>query len=86
KEVINGLRFFRVESYSGAPGKASPELGEKILETLARQAAQAMCEVFEGTLPREQWHSPLWSKRFWFINPLIVRFVNRVLQVPRGVA
>ena len=32
-----GLRFFRAETYAGAPGSASPELGERILDTLARE-------------------------------------------------
>jgi creatinine amidohydrolase len=80
------LRFFRAETYAGTPGAASPELGERILDTLAAKAAEAVAEIFDGTLPREQWHSPLWSKRFIFINPLMVRFFNRVLHVSDGIA
>lgn len=80
------LRFFRSETYAGAPGSASPELGERILDTLAQRAAEAVTEILDGTLPREEWHSPLWGKRFLFINPLLVRFFNRVLRVPDGVA
>lgn len=80
------LRFFRAETYAGTPGAASPELGERILDTLAAKAAEAVTEIFDGTLPREQWHSPLWPKRFIFINPLMVRFFNRVLHVSDGIA
>lgn len=80
------LRFFRAETYSGTPGAASPELGERILNTLAAKAAEAVAEILDGKLPREQWHSPLWPKRFVFINPLMVRFFNRVLRIPDGVA
>ena len=36
-----GIRFFSEETYSGAPAKASAELGERILDTLAGHAAAA---------------------------------------------
>jgi len=81
-----GLRFFRAETYAGAPGSASPELGERILDTLGEKAAEAVSEILDGVLPQSQWHSPLWKQRFWFINPMMVRFFNRLLGVPNGVA
>jgi creatinine amidohydrolase len=80
------LRFFREETYAGAPGSASPELGTRILETLASHAAGAVTEILDGTLPPEQWHSPLWSRRFIFVNPWMVRLFNRWLEIPEGVA
>lgn len=86
KAFKGGLRFFRAETYSGAPGAASPELGERILDTLGEKAAEAMTEILDGVLPPAQWHSPLWKQRFWFINPWMVRFFNRLLGVPNGVA
>ena len=75
------MRFFREETYSGKPGAASAELGEQILDTLARHSAEAIAEVFEGRLPREQWHSPLWPLRHLFVNPLAVRVFDRILGV-----
>lgn len=81
-----GLEFFREESYAGMPGKASAKLGEEILDTLGARSAEAMVEILEGRLPPEQWHSPLWPQRFWFIHPLMVSFFNRLLQIPKGVA
>jgi len=86
KAFRGGLRFFRAETYAGAPGAASPELGERILDTLGEKAAEAVTEILDGTLPPSQWHSPLWKQRFWFINPLMVRFFNFVLGVPKGIA
>jgi creatinine amidohydrolase/Fe(II)-dependent formamide hydrolase-like protein len=86
KVFTNGLRFFRAETYAGAPGSASAELGERILDTLAEKAAAAVTEILDGELPPSEWHSPLWKQRFWFINPLMVRFFNRLLGVPNGVA
>lgn len=86
KAFRGGLRFFREETYAGAPASASPELGARILDTLATHAAGAVTEILDGTLPPEQWHSPLWARRFIFVNPWMVRFFNRLLQVPEGVA
>jgi creatinine amidohydrolase len=86
KAFQGGLRFFRAETYAGAPGSASPELGERILDTLGEKGAEAVTEILDGTLPPSEWHSPLWKQRFWFTNPLMVRFFNRVLGVSRGVA
>jgi creatinine amidohydrolase len=81
-----GLRFFRAETYAGTPGAASPEIGERILDRLASETATAVAEIFDGKLPPDKWHSPLWPKRFLFVNPLMVRFFNRVLRVSDGIA
>jgi hypothetical protein len=86
KAFRGGIRFFRAETYSGAPGSASPEIGERILDTLGQHAAKAIVEIFEGKLPPEQWHSPLWSRRFLFTNPLMVRLFNRILRVGDGIS
>ncbi len=80
------IRYFRTESYSGAPGSASPELGERIMEVLGTHAAQAMVEILEGKLPPDQWHSPVWPQRFLFTNRFMVWFANRILGVEKGVA
>src|SRR5262249_9565066 len=58
------LRFFRAETYAGAPGSASRELGEQILDRLTGHAAAAVTQILDGELPPSAWHSPLWSKRF----------------------
>lgn len=81
-----GLRFFRAETYAGAPGSASPELGERILDRLGEHGAAAVAEILDGALPPSEWHSPLWRQRFWFTNPIMVRFFNRVLGIARGIA
>ena len=81
-----GLRFFRAETYSGTPAAASPDIGERILDRLAAESAEALAQILNGTLPPEQWHSPLWRKRFLFTNPLMVRLFNRLLHIPDGIA
>ncbi len=86
KAFQGGVDFFRAESYSGAPGKASPELGERIMEVLGTHAAQAMVEILEGKLPPDQWHSPVWRQRFLFTNSAMVWFFNRILGIEKGVA
>ena len=80
-----GIHYFAEESYAGAPAGASAEIGEQILDTLAGRAAVAMAEILDGTLPREQWHSPFWKLRHVFVNPAAVRFFNWVMDVPKTV-
>jgi len=79
------LRFFRAETYAGAPAAASPEVGERILDTLAAHAATALSEVLDGTLRPEDCHSPLWRLRFLFVHPLMVRLFDRLLGIPDGI-
>jgi creatinine amidohydrolase len=79
------IRFFREETYSGAPAGASAELGEAILDTLAGHTAEAVVELWEGRLPPAQWHSPLWKLRPIFVNPAAVRLFDALLGVPRTV-
>jgi creatinine amidohydrolase len=76
-----GIRHFRIESYSGAPAGASAELGERILDVLGGKAAEAIGEILDGTLPREQWHSPFWKLRHIFVNPVGVRVADWLLGV-----
>jgi len=78
-----GIRFFSEETYSGSPGRASAELGEQILDTLAGHAGQLVGELLDGELPEAQWHSPLWKLRRVFTNPVAVRLANAWLRVPR---
>jgi creatinine amidohydrolase len=80
-----GIRFFSEETYSGDPGKASPELGEKILDTLAGHAAELVARLLDGELPEAEWHSPLWRLRHVFVNPAAVRLADAWLGTPRTV-
>ncbi len=81
-----GIRFFSEETYSGMPAKASAELGERILDTLAGHAGRLVSELLDGELPEAQWHSPLWRLRRVFTHPLAVRLANAWLRVPRTVS
>ncbi len=80
-----GIHYFSGDTYSGAPAGASAEIGEQILDTLAGAAAKAVTEILDGTLPREEWHSPFWKLRHIFVNPIAVRFFNWVMSVPKTV-
>ena len=76
-----GLQFFEERSYSGAPAGASAELGEAILDTLGRRAAEACAELLDGKIGPEDCHSPIWKLRFLFLNPLMIRVFDRLLGV-----
>ncbi|MCP5057272.1 MAG: creatininase family protein [bacterium] len=80
------IRFFSEETYSGAPATASAELGERFLDVLSENAAAAVSEIWDGTLPREEWHSPVWKLRFLFVHPWMVRILNRLIGVPRTIS
>lgn len=79
------IRFFSVETYAGWPARASAELGEQILDTLAGRTADALSEIWEGRLPPARWHSPLWPLRHLFVNRAAVRLVDVLLGAPRAV-
>jgi creatinine amidohydrolase/Fe(II)-dependent formamide hydrolase-like protein len=81
----SSVHYFAAESYAGAPAKASAELGEEILDTLAGRTAEAIAEILDGTLPPEQWHSPFWKLRHIFVNRFAVRFFDWLLDAPRTV-
>jgi creatinine amidohydrolase len=80
-----GLRFFAEETYSGLPGKASAELGERFLDTLAEKAGELVAQLLDGTLAEEEWHSPLWKLRHLFTHPGAVRLFDAWLGVPKTI-
>ena len=81
----DGLHYFVEESYSGKPGKASALLGEQFLDVLGAKAAEAVNDLLDDRLPPEQWHSPYWGMRHLFVNGLAVRFIDKLLDVPKHV-
>ena len=81
-----GIRFFSEETYSGAPAKASADLGERILDTLAGHAAVLLTQLLDGELQEAEWHSPVWKLRHLFVNPAAVRLADAWLGVPRTVS
>ena len=82
----SGLRFFQEETYSGAPGAASAELGERILDLLSERAAEGCAELLDGRIGPDDCHSPIWPYRFLFLNPLMVRVADRLLGFRNPIA
>ena len=80
-----GIRFFGEETYSGLPGKASAELGEQILDTLASAGGALVTQLLDGELPEAEWHSPLWKLRHVFTHPAAVRLADAWLGVPNTI-
>jgi hypothetical protein len=81
-----GIHYFGEETYAGNPAAATAELGEKILDTLAGHAGEALGEILDGALPPEEWHSPFWKLRHVFVNPAAVRIADALLRIPRTVS
>jgi creatinine amidohydrolase/Fe(II)-dependent formamide hydrolase-like protein len=80
-----GIRYFAEETYSGAPARASAELGERILDTLGAAAGELVGQLLDGDLPEAEWHSPLWKLRHVFTHPAAVRLADAWLRVPRTI-
>lgn len=80
------LQYFEVESYSGAPARASAELGGRMLDRLAERGAEACTELLDDRIDPEQCHSPLWKIRFLFLNPLATRLANRLFGFRNAIA
>jgi creatinine amidohydrolase/Fe(II)-dependent formamide hydrolase-like protein len=80
---VRGFRtsmgYFNEQTYAGAPAGASAALGERFLDTLGAKAGEATGEILDGTLGPEDCHSPIWKYRFLFLNPWMIRVVNRAL-------
>jgi creatinine amidohydrolase len=78
--------YFCEETYAGKPGMASAELGDQILDLLGSRSAEAIAEIWDGRLPPEKWHSPLWKQRWFFIHPAFVAFTNKFLLKENAIA
>lgn len=74
----DGARFFRTETYSGAPAGASAELGARILDALASRSAAACGELLDGTLAAEACHSPMFRFRF-LLHPVLQKLTDLAL-------
>jgi creatinine amidohydrolase/Fe(II)-dependent formamide hydrolase-like protein len=86
KGFRSGFQFFTEQTYSGAPGSASAELGERFLDTLGTHAAGACSELLDETIGPDDCHSPIWKLRFAFLNPLMIRLSNWVLGFRNPIA
>ncbi|MCB9611335.1 MAG: creatininase family protein [Sandaracinus sp.] len=73
------LLYYARTTYSGAPGLASPEAGERILDTLSTHAADALGELWLGTLDAKDCHSPLWKWRHLFLAPGVATAFERLI-------
>jgi creatinine amidohydrolase len=82
----SGIAFFKEETYSGTPGKASAELGERFLDTLGEKAGQAIGELLDGTIGPKDCHSPAWKLRFIFLNPVMIRLSNWIVGLRNPIA
>jgi creatinine amidohydrolase/Fe(II)-dependent formamide hydrolase-like protein len=80
------MGFFGENTYSGAPAGASAELGERFLDRLGSEAADACAELLDGAIGPEDCHSPIWKLRFLFLNPLMIRLSNRAIGLRNPIA
>jgi creatinine amidohydrolase/Fe(II)-dependent formamide hydrolase-like protein len=82
----SGFQYFNEQTYAGAPGGASAELGERFLDTLGEHAATACTQLLDGEIGPRDCHSPIWKLRFLFLNPLAIRLSNLALGFRNPIA
>lgn len=74
------LEYYAAHTYAGAPGAASPELGERFLDVLSELAADTLADVWTGAIPLEQCHSPVWKARWLFTSETASWAFERLLD------
>jgi creatinine amidohydrolase len=79
REIVRSVRFFKSQTYAGAPARATAEAGERILDAFAGRCAAACAELLEGTLAPSACHSPLWRLRFLFLNSVMIEVGDRLV-------
>jgi creatinine amidohydrolase len=73
-------QYYERETYAGAPAKATAELGRQYLDVLAREAAAALAEVYEGKLEYDACHSPLWPLRSVLLNGAVGKAFDKLVS------
>jgi creatinine amidohydrolase len=74
------LKYYERNTYSGAPAKASPELGGDIYDVLAEHGANGLSKVWTGQIHPLQAHSPVWKLRWAFASEWLTDLVERALD------
>lgn len=83
---VHKFRYFERATYAGDPALGSAEVGAEIYDHLTDLAADALCEVLDGTLAPRQWHSPLWPLRHLLLSETVHTLFERALSTrPRPV-
>jgi creatinine amidohydrolase/Fe(II)-dependent formamide hydrolase-like protein len=77
-------RYYEVETYAGAPAKASPELGKRYLDVLAGKSADALAKVLSGERALRDVHSPLWPMRHVILSRAVGWLFDRLVPVQRS--
>ena len=57
------LKYYEDNTWSGAPARATPEIGEAILAVLSELAADSLSKLWTGELALADTHSPVWKAR-----------------------
>ncbi|MFN7953174.1 MAG: creatininase family protein [bacterium] len=79
------LHYWLHETYAGNPSLATTRNGREVLDTLAAKGAEVVAELLDGKLDPLRAHSPLWPKRFLFLNPWVGRLVEAYFRYPHPI-
>lgn len=71
QSLFSSMRYYRNNTYAGAPAGASAELGARALDIMARLAEQELSELYLGRTSPAHGRSPLWPlHRLFLAEPL----------------
>ena len=73
RDFLDKLAYFSEETYAGDPALASAEAGAHVLDRIAELGAASLLRVLSGEVRLVDCHSPLWRRRWLFLNPLVTR-------------
>jgi len=68
ESLVAKLRYYEAHTYSGNPGAASAELGERFFDVLSDHAVTGLSKVWTGQIPADEAHSPVWKLRWVFAS------------------
>lgn len=77
----SGIRYYEKDTYSGAPGLGTAELGAAFFEEISRRASDSLADVWTQRRGLDECHSPLWPMRWLILNePIVEAYLKLVGQ------
>ena len=58
------MKYFEAETYAGKPSIGSAEIGQEIVDVLARKATDTLSDLWTRKIPPADCHSPVWPLKW----------------------
>ena len=74
------MKYFEAETYAGKPSIGSAEIGEEIVDVLARKATDTLSDLWTRKIPPAECHSPVWPLKWVFLSPQVSWLFERAVR------